>query len=245
MIIKQLRRRLSLTVREKVLRHYLIPYSKTGLEPGIVNFLKPNKPINFVDIGASSGSFAQSVMEYCGIRNALLIEPQPDQTAKLIARFPSNTISIRTCAISDREQQTEMDVLNWHYSSSLLPLKGEVAGLDKIVDLKVRERIQVQVHQLDHVMAAMPWRDETIDLMKVDVQGSELAVFQGAQETLRKTRMIWTEVSFRPIYERSASFADIYSYLDQNGFMLLWISPGTRGAESELLEGDVLFAKRN
>jgi FkbM family methyltransferase len=227
------------------MRHYLIPYSKTGLEPGVVNFLKSNEPINFVDVGASSGSFTQSIIEYCGIRNALLIEPQPERIAELTARFPSDKVSVRECAISDKEYRTEMDVLNWQDSSSLLPLKGNIPGLEKIVDLNVRKRIQIQVRKLDDVIATLPWHDEAIDLMKIDVQGAELAVFRGAQDTLRKARMIWTEVSFRPIYEGSASFSDIHSYLNQSDFILLWISPGFRGEANELLEGDALFAKRN
>jgi hypothetical protein len=113
------------------------------------------------------------------------------------------------------------------------------------VDLNVRKRIQIQVRKLDDVIATLPWHDEAIDLMKIDVQGAELAVFRGAQDTLRKARMIWTEVSFRPIYEGSASFSDIHSYLNQSDFILLWISPGFRGEANELLEGDALFAKRN
>ena len=244
LILEKLKRRLSHAIKVKVMKHYLIPYSNTGLDPGILNFLKPNEPINFVDIGASSGEFAQSMIEYCGgVRNALLIEPQPALVAELSSRFSRDTVQIRQCAISDKEHRTEMDVFNWHYSSSLLPLKPDTAGLDRIVDLKARERISVEVQKLDNVMASLRWYGEVIDFMKVDVQGSELAVFRGAEDTLRRTRMIWTEVSFRPIYEGSASFFDIHSYLSQRGFILLWISQGTRGEGGEVLEGDALFAR--
>jgi FkbM family methyltransferase len=225
------------------MRHYLIPYSDTGLDPGIVRFLKSKAPINLVDIGASSGDFAKAVEIYCGIRHAVLVEPQPARTAELVTRFPGREFKICECAVSDKDGCAEMDVLNWHYSSSLLPVKRDVAEVDKIVDLDVRERIQVRVQKIDDVMAGVPWHSEIVDLLKVDVQGGELAVFRGAQDTLRRTRMIWTEVSFRPMYEGAASFSDIHSFMYQSGFVLLWISPGFRGAGGELLEGDALFAK--
>jgi hypothetical protein len=71
---------------------------------------------------------------------------------------------------------------------------------------------------------------EIVDLSKIDVQGGELAVFQGAEETLRRTRMMWTEVSFRTMYEGAALFSDIHSFMYQSGFILLWISLRFRGA---------------
>src|SRR5262249_1261323 len=158
-------------------RHYLIPYSDTGLDPGIVRFLKSKAPINLVDIGASSGEFAKAVEIYCGIRHAVLVEPQPARTAELVTRFPGRKFKIWNGAVSVKEGCAEMDVLNWHYSSSLLPVKRDIAGVDKIVDLNVRERIQVRVQKIDDVMAGVPWHSEIVDLLKVDVQGGELAVF--------------------------------------------------------------------
>jgi FkbM family methyltransferase len=243
MNLKTVRFSLSAAIKERVMRHYQIPFSCTGLDPGIVNFLPKNAPINLVDIGASSGEFARAVESYCGIRNALLVEPQPARIAELVTHFPSEKIIIRECAMSDKDGFAEMDVLNWHYSSSLLRVKRDIAGVDKILNLEVCERIKVRVQKLDNVMAEVPWRAEVVDLVKLDVQGSEFAVLLGAQDTLQRTRMVWTEVAFRPMYEGAASFSDIHSFMYQLGFVLLWILQGFRGDGSELLEGDALFAR--
>jgi len=226
------------------MRHYMIPFSRTGLEAGLVRFLKPAGPITFVDIGASTGEFTEAVRKYCGLRRALLIEPQPALAARLPTRFAQLDICVKQCAISDSDRAAEMDILNWHYSSSLLPVARDVAGVDKVLDLNVRERVRVDVRRLDTVMAELPWKTEAIDLLKVDVQGGELAVFRGAPETLRRTGMVWTEVSFRSMYAGAASFADIHSFMYQSGFVLLWLSQGLRGEGGELLEGDALFARK-
>jgi len=86
---------------------------------------------------------------------------------------------------------------------------------------------------------------EIIDLLKVDVQGGELSVFRGAADTLRRTKLVWTEVCFRQIYEGSALFGDIHAFMSNAGLILSGISQGFRGEGGELLEGDALFGNRN
>lgn len=209
MSMRTFKRRVSLAVRERVMRHYRMPFSRAGLEAGLVDLLPQGRSINLVDIGASSGDFAQTVNDHCGVRNALLIEPQPARVSELLARFPYSHFSIEQCAIADSERIVQMDVLNWHYSSSLLPLRHDMPALDKSFDFAVRERVPVCVRTLDEVMSKYVWRDEGVDLLKVDVQGGELSVLCGAQATLRRVRSIWTEVAFRTIYEGGALFSDI------------------------------------
>lgn len=57
-----------------------------------------------------------------------------------------------------------------------------------------------------------------IDIMWVDVQGAELLVFKGAENILRNTRIIMTEVGLKPYYEGHTLKADIDAYLKQHNF---------------------------
>jgi hypothetical protein len=77
MILKTIKRKFSAAIKERIMQHYLIPYSDSGLDPGVVAFLKSSAPINLVDIGASSGEFAQAVENYCGIRHAGSLNRNP------------------------------------------------------------------------------------------------------------------------------------------------------------------------
>ena len=83
---------------------------------------------------------------------------------------------------------------------------------------------------------------EKIDFIKLDVQGAEHLVIQGAKKTLALTRLLWTEVSFKSLYEGSSVFDDIYAQLESKGFVLLELSPGHRATNHELLQADALFA---
>jgi len=62
---------------------------------------------------------------------------------------------------------------------------------------------------------------DSIDIMWVDVQGAELLMFNGADEMLRKTNIILTEVGLKPYYEGHTLKADIDSYLQERGFVEL------------------------
>ena len=66
-------------------------------------------------------------------------------------------------------------------------------------------------------------------------------MLQGARSLLTRVRMVWTEVSFRALYEGSALFADVQTLLAQHGFRLYALHDGFRGADGELLQADALF----
>ena len=82
-----------------------------------------------------------------------------------------------------------------------------------------------------------------IDLLKLDVQGAEHLVLKGGKTILTSTFMIWTEISFKPLYEKSSDFFEIYKILSSIGFKLMEIEPGFRGADGELLQADALFVR--
>ena len=106
-----------------------------------------------------------AVEKYCGVRQALLIEPQPHRVKELEKRFRGSRFIIKECAITDVDAFMDMHILNWDYSSSLLRVKPEIAGFGKVLDLNVREIIRVPVRTLDSVLAEAGW-DNEIDLLK-------------------------------------------------------------------------------
>lgn len=238
--MKSILERLSLAVRERLLRRWGIPFNPYRVESGIVEFLPVGAPIVYVDVGASAGTFAHNIEQHYGIRRGVFIEPQPDRCAELRAKFPGPQYSVYQYALGDESKTCEMDVLRWDYSSSLLPVKRDLPNVTALVDLDVREKIDCRVVTLDEVMAEAHW-DEPIDLLKVDVQGAELMVFRGAPETLARARFVYAEVSFTPLYEGSCVFSDVYEFLRSRGFRLLALREGFRGKDGELLQGDALF----
>ncbi|MBD2150278.1 FkbM family methyltransferase [Pseudanabaena sp. FACHB-1277] len=241
--LKSLKQSFSLLLREKVLHHYLIPYSRFGVPACILQYIEDKKtPLSVIDIGASRGTFTQSLQIVYGIKKGLLIEPQPILCDQLKQKFADPQFVIYECAIADSERTQKMEVLNWDYSSSLLEVKRDIDNVNSILNLEVNQTIDCKVRTLDNILQEIHWK-ETIDLLKIDIQGAELMALKGAEQTLKRTKMIFTEVSFRRLYENAPVFQEVYDYLHDQGFKLLTVSDGFRGADGDLLQADALFCQ--
>ena len=236
-----LRFRVSGFIKDRVMRFYGVPFSPFRLEPALVPFLPRGQAITLVDVGASEGMFADAIAAHCGIKRALLIEPQPDCCRQLKQRFNEPTFAIEECAIAETEGSSAMAILNFHYASSLLAVRPDAVGSGDS-GMAVRERIVVRTSTLDDVLQRRLWTDP-IDLLKLDVQGAELLVLKGGLRTLNRASMIWTEVSFRPIYEQSAIFSDVYQFMNDHRFRLCALHEGFKGPGGELLQADALFRR--
>lgn len=85
-----------------------------------------------------------------------------------------------------------------------------------------RGRATVAVTRLDEWLVAEGIGD--VDVVKLDVQGAELDVIEGAGAVLDRVRAIETEVVFNPIYTGQPLFADVDRALRQRGFVLWRLS---------------------
>ena len=63
-----------------------------------------------------------------------------------------------------------------------------------------------------------------IDVVKLDTQGSELEILEGAGTLLESISVIDTEVEFNPIYEGQPLFGDVDRFLREAGFVLWRLS---------------------
>lgn len=81
---------------------------------------------------------------------------------------------------------------------------------------------------------------DDIDYIKIDVQGSELAVFQNASRALSRTLLIQTEVEFIEMYKGQPMFADVDTFLRSAGFQFHTFSgAGGRAFKPMVINGDV------
>jgi len=116
----------------------------------------------------------------------------------------------------------------------------------RVVDLQI-----VQTRRLDDVAEI-----EVLDLMKIDVQGSELSVFRGGSRKLHDAVAVQTEVSFVPLYENQPTFGDVDQELRHQGFIphaftdiKRWpiapfaLSHNPRCGLNQLLEADVVYVR--
>lgn len=82
------------------------------------------------------------------------------------------------------------------------------------------------------------------DLIKLDVQGAELAVLQGGEALVRQCAFLLLELPFMGMYNHGApSFAESIAYLDGLGFVPYDL-PEMHRESGVLLQIDILFVAR-
>lgn len=82
-----------------------------------------------------------------------------------------------------------------------------------------------------------------VDILKIDVQGAELLVLEGAKETLKNTHFVLLKVSILKYNENSPLFNDVIKKMDEYGFNVYKIC-NMANVETFLVQVDVIFLKR-
>jgi len=226
-----------------LMRLLKMPYSRPNAPLEVLKWLPANDPITFFDIGASVGNFAKCICGEYEIKKAFLIEPVSKLIPILEDAFPNKeTFHIINAAISDTVSETDFYYNeDADFVSSLLRIdnKGEA-----FVSLNFDDPVLTKIQTLTLDSIVNEQQISNIDLIKIDVQGAEHLVLLGGIETLKKTKLVFTEFSYKPLYEKSSTIFDLYKILYENNFILVSTSNGYASPNGELLQGDALFVNK-
>jgi hypothetical protein len=82
-------------------------------------------------------------------------------------------------------------------------------------------------------------------ILKLDVQGFELEVLNGATQSLSDFAICLIEVSLSPLYQGEGSLLDILHILESNGHDVIDVFSGIRSNNGKLLQIDLVTLNRN
>ena len=127
-------------------------------------------------------------------------------------------------------------------SSSVLPMLPAHAAADP--ESRYIGSENVDLRTLDSVEKDFVTKAERI-FLKLDVQGFEHKVLQGAEEFLNRVLGIQIELSLLPLYEGEHLFDPMLHYLEDLGYDLWSVIPGfVDPATSRLLQVDAIFFRK-
>ena len=174
--------------------------------------------INVVDVGAMSLGPHTDAFDRLLVRGAVRIvgfEPVQAECDKLNAMHAPERLYL-PYAIGDGRRRTFHEC-NFPMTSSIYEpdsdLLGRFQGLETLS--RVVATSGIDTHRLDDIPEVAD-----ADYLKVDVQGAELDVFNGAPNTLRQAVLVHTEAEFVPMYRDQPLFGDVDCALRRNGFLL-------------------------
>lgn len=179
-------------------------------------FLANYRVRSIVDIGANTGQFLTMIHGLCPDAAVHCFEPVADCFAELektAAAIPG--ARAYRLAIGDRAGTAVMNRSEFTPCSSLLTPNDR---LRREIPEAARIRPEtVEIATLDGALAGISLEPDL--LLKIDVQGHELAVLRGAGETLRRARLVALEVTFYAQYEGQPLFDDVYRAMRDRGFV--------------------------
>ena len=195
-----------------------------------------------VDVGANIGQYGRQLRDWGYDGRILSFEPMRDEYATLAALAEEDgNWEARRLAVGIENGELTINVAGNSISSSLLPmLERHVRTAPK--SAYVGDQV-VTVERLD-TAAAPGVAASTRPYLKVDTQGYEAAVLEGAGALLQEFVGIELELSLQPLYEGQELMPEAVSRLQRLGYRLARISPGlTDGATGESLQCDGIFVR--
>jgi hypothetical protein len=122
-----------------------------------------------------------------------------------------------------------------HDSSLFEPNTSLLAKFQNLEELvRVKKTHQVETRRLDDIPEL-----EGTDYLKIDVQGAELLVFDGAARVLDNALVVHTEVQFVQLYKDTPLFGEIDIHLRSKGFTLHRLSQAGRTFKPLIFRNDV------
>jgi FkbM family methyltransferase len=193
-----------------------------------------------LDVGANAGQYASGLRELGYEGRIVSFEPLPEAFARLQRAAASDgRWEVRPFALGAQEAQAPLHVAGNSYSSSLLEmLPGHLASAPDSAQVGTA---QVEVRTLDALFPALRSGAQRTYL-KLDTQGYEAAVLDGAAAALREIDTVQLEMSLAPLYRGEALFDALYSRLVGLGYAPIGFEPGfTDPATGRLLQVDGVF----
>ena len=179
-----------------------------------------NHKIDLVlDVGANVGQFARGLREVGYKDRIVSFEPLIDAHHILskAARGPRGWEVHERCAIGDINGTIQINVSTNSVSSSVLPMLKEHS--DAAPESAFTRSEETPIHTLDSVSAPyMAPRNST--LIKIDTQGFEWQVLDGASQTIKLAQGVMVELSVVPLYSGQRLWQDIFQRLESEGFRL-------------------------
>jgi len=220
-------------------------YSNRDILQDIGNLLRRRKITGIVDAGAFIG---QKTLVLAGLfpdAKIFSFEPNPGTFCKLKLRYAANpNVVCIQAALGSQTSRREFFLNKVPQASSLLrrPVTGKRYYQ---ADSTHEGRIEVDSWTLDQWITENA-RSLRIELLKLDVQGSELEVLQGASVTLKNDLLlVWTEIEFVELYENAANYLEVASFMKEFGFDLFQLYDLVMADDGQLVYGDALFIKHS
>jgi len=194
-----------------------------------------------IDVGANKGQFAAAAKYFYPDSTIYCFEPSKKNYLKLQNCFKDDKkITIFNCGLGSQNGELEFFEHTFDQINSFLKVTDD----NKNPNYKdsISSVSNVQVKKLDDIKGL-----EFVHpvLLKLDVQGYEEEVLNGALKSLKHVDYIVIELPFEKLYENQKLFNDMNLIMIELGFYLLAPLGFNSGLEGKIIEIDAFYKNKN
>ena len=190
-------------------------------------------PDVIIDVGAYKGEWTSHVIKIFEHAKILMIEPQRSKETLLKNLAKLNPNILYTRALVGDKNREKAQFCEMETGSSIYEEQTD----------HPRSMTYYQMTTLNDVIDEFQLKGNYF--IKLDVQGAEMDVLNGASRLLPHTEVLLLEVSLLNYNEGAPLFAEIIGYLNSKNFVLFDICDLRRKPDDTLFQADLIFMKRN
>jgi FkbM family methyltransferase len=198
-----------------------------------------------IDVGANDGGFAAALRRFGYAGGILSFEPVQQTFEALASRAATDpNWTPLNLALGAREDVVTINVAgNSGASSSMLPmLDRHTAAAPEAAYVRAEEVRQVRLDTVPEIERLL--EDGVPFFLKIDVQGYERTVLEGAERVLESPQLagLQMELSLTPVYEGAMTFQEGFDLVTGLGLTPRGLHPAfTDPRNGELLQVDGVF----
>ena len=196
-----------------------------------------------LDVGANTGQFAYYTRQL-GYRNTIVsFEPMSSAYA-VLQKFAKRDPNWQICnyAIGHTDGMIEINISANSVSSSILDMMPE--HLRSAPDSAYEGKEQVAIHKIDSVIGDFVNNYDTT-FMKIDTQGFEKNVIEGAENSIKLIKGLQVELSMVELYKGETLISDMITLIEDKGFNIYSLEPGFYDKSTgQLLQVDGIFFRK-
>lgn len=195
------------------------------------------------DIGANIGQYSIN-MRHLGFKGKI-ISFEPMKKAFEVLRKKSlkdENWLVNNYALGNIDGKSVINVAANSYSSSILNMLPK--HLNSAAESKYIYQEPIDINRLDTIFNLFCNGKSNV-MLKIDTQGFEKYVLEGATESLKYIQIIQLEMSIIPLYENEMLYIEMINNLNGKGYQLFSLENGfSDPTTGQLLQVDGLFVKQ-
>lgn len=198
-------------------------YIRGVYDPNQISIVRDMIPQNgvLIDVGANMGYFSLAVSTKLDTGHIIAIEPSNRDFQRLTANIQLNNLQNKILAINCGLSDT-IEISKLHVACEENSSLNTFSPVFKYKGIEESEIQDVNVQTLDQIVENLHL--QTVDFIKLDIEGSELKAINGAKKTIQKFHphiLIGTNPQL--LEKNGSSINDLWKTLEDLGYVMYFI----------------------